>query len=156
MKAWVAIFLLLVCSVMPTQAQQPACLPEKSPAEAPRYLYCEIICNARPQPWGTSVIFDFGQETDYWRYNMLTDSEGNDLLFNSGIQALNYMTGRGWEFVQAYASGENNRDIHMLLRIAACKLPEEVLSHALAVPRRNPGKAKGRMKGRTGCNQPEK
>ncbi len=137
MKARIAIFLLLVCGVaLPVQAQQAAadCAPENSPAEAPRYLYCEIICNARPQPWGVSVIFDFGQETDYWRYNMLTDSEGRDLVFNSGIQALNYMTARGWEFVQSYSSGEKDNYVHMLLRIATSKLPEEALAKALAAP----------------------
>ncbi|MDE7304962.1 MAG: hypothetical protein K2N04_03500 [Alistipes sp.] len=81
-----------------------------------------------------SVIFDFGQETDYWRYNMLTDSEGRDLVFNSGIQALNYMVGRGWEFVQAYSSGEKDSYVHMLLRIATSKLPKEALAAALAAP----------------------
>ncbi len=137
MKTRIAIFLLLLCGVaLPVQAQQAAadCTPENSPAEAPRYLYCEIICNHLPRPRGTSVIFDFGQETDYWRYNMLTDSEGRDLIFNSGIQALNYMVGRGWEFVQSYSSGEKDSYVHMLLRIATSKLPEEALAEALATP----------------------
>lgn len=149
MKARIAIFLLLVCSVaLPVQAQQAAadCAPENSPAETPRYLYCEIICNHLPLPRGTSVIFDFGQETDYWRYNMLTDSEGRDLVFNSGIQALNYMTARGWEFVQAWSSDEENQKTHMLLRIPASELPEETVAAALAAPRSSRNRAASKEK----------
>lgn len=151
MKNRFPLFLLLLCSfALPTHAQAPSdeFNPAQQPAAVPEYLYCEIIYHHLPNPWGAPVAFDFGQATDYWRYNVLTDGEGNDLLFNSGIQALNYMTGRGWEFVQAYTSGEKNECIHALLRIATDKLPETALATALAEPRTN-AKAKGKKKTRT-------
>ncbi len=144
---------LLFCGLaLPVQArtQEPATAcefnPGELPAAVPEYLYCRIISSHLPQPWGDTVFFDFGQETGYWRFNMLTDSEGGELVFNSGIQALNYMTARGWEFVQAYTSGEKNEYVHMLLRIAAAELPAPALSEALAEPRSTSGKAKGKKR----------
>ena len=132
---------LLFCGLaLPVQArtQEPVAACEFNPGElpsaVPEYLYCRIISSHLPQPWGDTVFFDFGQETGYWRYNMLTDSEGGELVFNSGIQALNYMTSRGWEFVKDYTSGEKDSYVHMLLRIATSKLPEEALAEALATP----------------------
>lgn len=140
----------LFCGLaLPMQAQEPAraFCPAELPAAVPEYLYCRIISSHLPRPWGDTVYFDFGQETGYWKYNMLTDSEGCELVFNSGIQALNYMTTRGWEFVQAYTSGEKNEYVHMLLRIAAAELPAPALSEALAEPRSTSGKAKGKKRG---------
>jgi len=71
------------------------------------------------------VLFDFGQKTEVLKYNYLTDAAGNRLLFNSGIEALNYMVCRGWELVQAYTSGEENSLTHYLLRIAPARLTAE-------------------------------
>ncbi len=150
MKTLFPTFLLLLgIAALPTHAQAPSdeFTPAQQPAAVPEYVYCEIIYHHLPNPWGGSVAFDFGQETGSWRYDLLTDSEGNELLFNSGIQALNYMIGRGWEFVQVYSSGEKNEHIHVLLRIATDKLPETALATALAEPRNN-AKAKGRKKAR--------
>lgn len=67
------------------------------------------------------MLFDFGQKTEVLKYNYLTDAAGNRLLFNSGIEALNYMVCRGWELVQAYTSGEENSLTHYLLRIAPAR-----------------------------------
>ena len=71
------------------------------------------------------MLFDFGQKTEVLKYNYLTDAAGNRLLFNSGIEALNYMVCRGWELVQAYTSGEENSLTHYLLRIAPARLTAE-------------------------------
>lgn len=138
------IFLFFLCGfILPAQAQEPVPAADStaSPAAVPEYLYCQIIHFHMPTTKGESVVFDFGQETGFWKYNVLTDSLGRDLVFNSGIQALNYMTARGWEFVQAWSSGEENQKTHMLLRIPASELPEETVAAALAAPRSSRNRA---------------
>ena len=102
----------------------------------PPHVYCEITAHHLPTHRNHSydvhryklnngVLFDFGQKTEVLKYNYLTDAAGNRLLFNSGIEALNYMVCRGWELVQAYTSGEENSLTHYLLRIAPARLTAE-------------------------------
>ena len=86
---------------------------------------CEITAHHLPTHRNNGVLFDFGQKTEVLKYNYLTDAAGNRLLFNSGIEALNYMVCRGWELVQAYTSGEENSLTHYLLRIAPARLTAE-------------------------------
>ena len=86
-----------------------------------------------PTHRNNGVLFDFGQKTEVLKYNYLTDAAGNRLLFNSGIEALNYMVCRGWELVQAYTSGEENSLTHYLLRIAPARLTAEQRT-ALLIP----------------------
>ena len=78
----------------------------------PPHVYCEITAHHLPTHRNNGVLFDFGQKTEVLKYNYLTDAAGNRLLFNSGIEALNYMVCRGWELVQAYTSGEENSLTH--------------------------------------------
>lgn len=93
--------------------------PDSVPA--PHY-YCEIMANHLPTHRDNGVLFDFGQRTGAWKYNYLTNEDGDRLLFASGIEALNFMVGLGWEFVQVYTSGEDNQITHYLLRIAPDRL----------------------------------
>lgn len=57
----------------------------------PPHVYCEITAHHLPTHRNNGVLFDFGQKTEVLKYNYLTDAAGNRLLFNSGIEALNYM-----------------------------------------------------------------
>ncbi len=102
----------------------------------PPCVYCEIMANHLPTHRDSGVLFDFGQKTGALKYNYLTDAAGNKLLFNSGIEALNYMVCRGWEFVQAYTSGENSGLTHYLLRIAPARLTAEQRAALLTPPER--------------------
>ena len=102
----------------------------------PSCVYCEIMANHLPTHRDSGVLFDFGQKTGALKYNYLTDAAGNKLLFNSGIEALNHMVCRGWEFVQAYTSGENSSLTHYLLRIAPARLTAEQRAALLAPPER--------------------
>ena len=67
----------------------------------PPHVYCEITAHHLPT------------------------HRNNGVLFDSGIEALNYMVCRGWELVQAYTSGEENSLTHYLLRIAPARLTAE-------------------------------
>lgn len=128
---------LLLCLILaagwaPCRAQRA--LPD-SVATAPEYLYCEIIAEAKPGVARSGVVFDFGQPTEAWRYNYLTDAEGNAFRFNSGVEALNYMVGRGWEFVQAFVSGKECDTKHYLLRLPRRSLDEATRRQLPAGPR---------------------
>lgn len=95
---------------------------EQSAAVDTTYVYCEIVAPHLPT-YRNQVIFDFGQGNHrLLRYNMFQDNEGRERDFNSGIEALNFMVCRGWEFVQAFTSGEKNSLPHYLLRIDPEKL----------------------------------
>lgn len=107
----------------------------------PPYVYCEIMANHLPNHRESGVLFDFGQKITPTKYNYLTDADGNKLLFNSGVDALNYMVCLGWEFVQAYTSGENNGLSHYLLRIAPARLTAEQRAALLTPPEREKPKA---------------
>jgi len=76
---------------------------------------------------GQSVLFsskltvelDFGQENKAWgnKEFQVKDSNGKKIEFNSMIDALNFMTKQGFDFVQAYAMNTANQGIyHYLLR----------------------------------------
>ncbi len=127
----VIAFLFMLCSFGIGSAQQlsKAPMPQLS-----QYVYCEIIANHLPTT-GKPVLFDFGQKIDnIWAYNKLRDENGVKLKFNSGIEALNYMVSRDWEFVQAYVSGKDSDMLHYLLRIPVAQLTDEWRAAMLTPP----------------------
>lgn len=138
---------LLFCGIAPSRGQAPSVLqPASAEAKIPEYFYCEIIGNHLPTYRGDGVLFDFGQKTEAWAYNWLTDTEGRKLVFGSGVEALNYMVSRGWEFVQAYTSGDENRSTHFLLRIATSKLTDDEQKVMLTPPKSQPEVKKNKKK----------
>lgn len=56
----------------------------------------------------SKVVVDFGENTYGWfkKADMLEDSTGKQIKFKSPVDALNWMSERGWELVQSYQSGE--------------------------------------------------
>ncbi len=83
-------------------------------------VYCEIV---EPAQIGKKVkiIIDFGQEREKNKgQQVLVNKKGEIIQFNSKIDALNYMTTLGWDFVQAYtvatgSSGNVSSKIHWVL-----------------------------------------
>ena len=59
---------------------------------------------------GLKIVFDFGENPVYSIWGdlkvkqKLVDEAGNEITFNSMVDAANYMTGKGWTFQQAYSS----------------------------------------------------
>ena len=90
-------------------------------AALPEYVYCEISGYKGAGRNGIYVAFDFGQPMTK-KNRLITDAGGRAITFNSCIDALNYMVCRGWEFVQAYAAGEDNDFSCMLLRMPTSKM----------------------------------
>ena len=103
-------------------------------AKPERYLYAELIGSHLPSCKGYEVILDFGQSVSAGNCNRITDEKGRRILFNSMVEALNYMIRQRWEFVQAYTSGNDNDKTHYLLRIRTEEIPDRLRPQLPPVP----------------------
>lgn len=67
-------------------------------------VYCEIVSNVRNLFSNkTNVEFDFGQASKFWSNDrQIVDENGRPITFNSVLDAVNYMSYRGWVFEQMY------------------------------------------------------
>ena len=68
------------------------------------------------------IIFDFGQNSSYSIWTDLNsqmkfvDEEGKVIEFNSMVDAMNFMSDKGWKFQQAYTTNRNSKSIeHWIL-----------------------------------------
>ena len=83
-------------------------------------VYCEIV---ERKSFGkkVKVIVDFGQKRQKNNAaQTLVDKNGDMVIFNSKIDALNYLDSLGWNFLQAYtevngSDGDASSQIHWLL-----------------------------------------
>lgn len=79
-------------------------------AHAQHRYYCEIKGIEKELSSGLKIIFDFGTQASYniWgdlnNKQKFVDENGEEIKFNSMVDAANYMVDRGWNFQQAYSS----------------------------------------------------
>jgi len=112
--------LILIISILtlwiPSNAQQVQ--PDSVADSDQCYVYCEIVGVARFMSQKVTVELDFGEAMNYWGDSRIRDPKtGKPVVFNSMIDALNFMGKRGWEFVQAYAVTAGNQNVyHYLLK----------------------------------------
>ena len=76
-----------------------------------RKVYCELLGTQKFMSTKVTISVDFGQERKFFgdgqrkmneEYNRMVDENGNVQVFNSMVDAMNYMGSLGWEFEQAY------------------------------------------------------
>lgn len=78
-------------------------------AQNKRY-YCEIKGVEKDFSSGLKIVFDFGNNPVYSAWSglknkqKLVDENGEEIPFNSMVDAGNYMSNKGWNFQQAYTS----------------------------------------------------
>ena len=72
-------------------------------------FYCEIKGNEISS--GLKIVFDIGISQVYGgslgilnNKQKLVDENGDEIKFNSMVDAGNYLSGKGWKFLQAYSS----------------------------------------------------
>ncbi|MDE5706662.1 MAG: hypothetical protein K2H69_00550 [Alistipes sp.] len=75
---------------------------------AQQRYYCEIKGIEKISS-GLKIIFDFGTDASYNIVGLndklkLVDDRGQEIKFNSMVDAANYVVERGWRFQQAYSS----------------------------------------------------
>ncbi len=72
--------------------------------------FCEIKGNEKELSSGLKIVFDLGISPVYGAWNSLNskqklvDEQGNEIKFNSMVSAGNYLSSKGWKFLQAYSS----------------------------------------------------
>ena len=72
-------------------------------AQEKKEVYCEIVGTSATLLGTECVIsLDFGQPRKLYKSQALVDELGNPIVFNSTIDALNWMGNLGWKFQQAY------------------------------------------------------
>ena len=83
-------------------------------------VFCEIVERTNLTK-KVEVTIDFGQKREKaMRKQSLVDDNGESIIFNSKIDALNHMNKLGWQFLQAYtvvsgSDGDSRSCIHWLL-----------------------------------------
>lgn len=93
-------------------------------ANKSKYTYC-TVCEGRAVKLFDSrstLVIDFGQPNrELFTNNYLKDADGKDLLFNSVMDGINYLTTFGWELQQVYvvphgSDGDTSSTTYYLLR----------------------------------------
>ncbi len=82
--------------------------------------YVQIVGTSKLLSTKLTIEIDFGQRTKFFstgKETIVKDEVGRAVDFNSMIDALNFMSANGYEFVNAYAITIENRNVyHYLLR----------------------------------------
>ncbi len=80
--------------------------------------YVQIVGTSRVLSSKLTIEIDFGQENKLFSSNKDTrikDVNGRNMIFNSMMDALNFMTKNGYEFVQAYGLTVSNQNVYYYL-----------------------------------------
>ena len=119
-KLFILMCVLLGCSMSTIQAQEDA-------TEEMQYFYCEIVGTQKMLSNKVTVNIDFGQVNKFASDQRLRDDKGEVIVFNSMVDAMNWMGARGWEFLQAYVVtvGNNQNVYHWLLKKSTKKMSAE-------------------------------
>jgi hypothetical protein len=77
--------------------------------QAPHKVYCEIVGTGNLSGSKISKVeVDMGQTSKQWssKNRVLVNDQNEKIEFNSMMDAVNYFSKLGWNFVQAYAIAE--------------------------------------------------
>lgn len=75
------------------------------------------------------VTVDFGQNVSFWKQGDMTivdKDTGKDIVFNSMVDAMNFMGKCGWDFVQAYVVTTGNQNVYHWLMTKDVNSDEEI------------------------------
>ena len=101
-------------------------------AQNKRY-YCEIKGVEKDFSSGLKIVFDFGNNPVYSAWGglknkqKLVDENGEEIPFNSMVDAGNYMSDKGWNFQQAYTSVYGSQTIVHWIFYKDAESPEKAI-----------------------------
>jgi hypothetical protein len=81
--------------------------------------YIQIVGTSKLMSNKVTIEIDFGQENKYWsaKDTQVKDKNGKLVVFNSMIDALNFLSKNGYEFVDAYAITIGSQNVyHYMLK----------------------------------------
>lgn len=111
-----------------------------APVDNSSYMYCQIVGTGKFMSNKLTIEVDFGQEKGFWSNSdmRLRNAAGEPMVFNSMVDAMNWMGADGWEFMQAYvvtvpsSMGGGQNVYHWLLKKNVDKLSPEERASVLA------------------------
>ncbi|MEL6670557.1 MAG: hypothetical protein AAFR61_00050 [Bacteroidota bacterium] len=79
--------------------------------------YVRIVGTSKLLSTKVTIQIEFGQVDKYWNLKdtKLLDESGKPLELNSMVDALNFMSKNGYEFLQAYALTIGNQNVYHYL-----------------------------------------
>lgn len=96
------LVLMMILFWIPCKSQD---VNQESPNS--KFTYCELVGTAKLLSNKVTVAIDFGQSRSFFTDTRYKDpATGKPYVFNSMVDALNFMGREGWEFVQAYTIGD--------------------------------------------------
>ena len=101
-------------------------------AQAKQY-YCEVKGIEKELTSGLKIVFDFGNSPIYSAWGglkskqKLVDEKGEEIPFISMVDAGNYLSDKGWTFVQAYTSVYSSQAIVHWIFVKEATSPEEAV-----------------------------
>ena len=101
-------------------------------AQTKRYS-CEVHGVENALTSGLKIVFDFGNNPVYSAWGglkskqKLVDEKGEEIPFNSMVDAGNYLSDKGWTFVQAYTSVYGSQAIVHWIFVKEATSPEEAV-----------------------------
>ena len=101
-------------------------------AQTKKY-YCEVKGVEKELTSGLKIVFDFGNNPVYSAWGglkskqKLVDEKGEEIPFNSMVDAGNYMSDKGWTFLQAYTSVYSSQAIVHWIFYKEAESPEEAI-----------------------------
>ena len=107
-------------------------LPISIYAQSKKY-YCEVKGVEKELTAGLKIVFDFGNNPVYSAWGglkskqKLVDEKGEEIPFNSMVDAGNYLSDKGWTFVQAYTSVYGSQAIVHWIFVKEATSPEEAV-----------------------------
>ncbi|WP_199879941.1 hypothetical protein [Arundinibacter roseus] len=112
-KLTIFCFLLIGCSISGTTAQTV----NDVPISEINVEYIQIVGTSRLFSNKATIEIDFGQRNKalVLKDTQVRDSDNKLVEFNSMIDALNFMSTNGYEFVQAFAITVNNQNVYHYL-----------------------------------------
>lgn len=82
--------------------------------QKPRQAYCEVIVWSHQIMFNAAVSFDFGMQSH--TATVLYDTKNQPLKFITGMDAVNYLSKRGWKLVFTYyESNSKSESTHYIM-----------------------------------------
>jgi hypothetical protein len=100
-----------------------------------QYVYCEVVGTEKFLSTKVNIVVDFGDRLKWFADNRMKDEKtGKPIVFNSMVDALNYMGRQGWVLAQAYPVTIQNQNVyHYLLERSIDSLTDEEKDHVAKV-----------------------
>ena len=74
--------------------------------------YCEIMSIGKMFSKKVNITIDNGEFKSIWNPSILKDESGNPIVFNTTIDALNFMGKNGWKLVNAFPITEGGTNVY--------------------------------------------